>query len=68
MALGLRAGDTVITMRDIGGFARPFVARGTVGVVTFSNWGRTEVLFTVRGWLRNRNVFVTVYAGEVQLY
>ena len=62
-------GDRVVAIRDIGGVARDFVPKGSVGHVTECTWsGRpTKVLFTVKGGMfaGDKKVEITVSTDEV---
>ncbi len=61
---------TVVATRDIGGFRRPFVPAGSVGVVQATRgflFPSFDVTFTVLGLFgRSREVSVTVTADEVR--
>ncbi|MGN7187050.1 hypothetical protein [Microbacterium enclense] len=66
MATGFRKGETVVAMKNIGGFARTFVPQGAFGIVTRSGWTGADVVFTIRRrWTPDETVFVTVYPDEV---
>ncbi|WP_434181466.1 hypothetical protein RI685_16215 (plasmid) [Clavibacter michiganensis] len=40
-------GTQVVAIKDIGGFLRPHIPKGTRGVVTKAGWGEFKVLFTI---------------------
>lgn len=59
-------GDRVVAVKDIGGVARDFVAKGTKGVVTETSWGSpSRVLFRVEGLFGDKSVEISVTADEV---
>lgn len=60
-------GDLVAAIKDIGGFAREFVPRGSEGVVVDAPmWGDAVVLFTVNGFLSDKKVRITVSDDEIR--
>lgn len=60
-------GDPVAAIKDIAGFAREFVPRGSEGVVVDAPmWGDAVVLFTVNGFLNDKKVRITVSDDEVR--
>jgi hypothetical protein len=60
-------GDLVAAIKDIGGFALEFVPRGPEGVVVEAPlWEDAVVLFTVKGFLNDKKVRITISDDEVR--
>ncbi len=60
-------GDLVAAITDIGGFVRELVPRGSEGVVVEAPmWGDAVVLFSVKGFLSDKKVRITVSDDEVR--
>lgn len=54
-------------IKNIGGFAREFVPRGSEGVVVEApRWGDAVALFTVKGFLNDTKVRITISDDEVR--
>ena len=65
MATKKKAGDTVVSVKDIGGVLRESVPKGTKGVVTVSTWTEYKVLFTIERWSGTKQVEIKVDTDEV---
>jgi hypothetical protein len=61
----MNAGDKVVATKDIGGFMRPSIPKGTSGVITVASWGELKVLFTVKGWMSDKQHEVNVDKNEI---
>ena len=62
-----RRGETVVAVKDIGGILRDPVPAGSQGVVIESGWATpTKVQFTVKGWLADKKVTITVGDDEIR--
>lgn len=65
----MEKGDTVVSLRDLGGFFSESVPKGTKGVVTQVSWsGNPErVMFVIPGGVfsTERRVEVSVTKGDV---
>ncbi len=63
----LNKGDKVVAAKDIGGFAREHVPKGSVGYVTDAGWAnRAEVTFKVSSfWGDDKKLTVRVDDDEV---
>lgn len=62
-----KKGDVVVATKDIGGYVRENVSKGSTGVVTESPWfGDATVLFTVTSLFGDKKVAVTVTDDEVR--
>jgi hypothetical protein len=62
------AGDQVVAVKEIGGFLRDHIPKGSRGVVSEAGWGQpTKVLFTVKGgfWSGDKRVEITVEEDEI---
>lgn len=62
------AGDQVVAVKDIGGFWRDQIPKGTRGVISEAGWGQpTRVLFAVTGgfWSGDMRVEITVDEDEI---
>lgn len=44
---------------------RPSIPKGTGGVVTKASWGELKVLFTIKGWMGDKQHEVTVDKNEI---
>lgn len=61
----MNAGDKVIATKDIGGFMRQHIPKGTSGVVTKAGWGELKVLFTIKGWMGDKQYEMDVDKNEI---
>lgn len=62
-------GDKVVAAKDIGGFARDHVPKGSVGYVTDAGWGnRAEVTFKVAGGFLSGEKKVTIRADDDEIF
>lgn len=63
----MRPGDKVVATKDIGGFARERVPKGSLGVVVKTPWGsRTRVVFTVSSvWSGDKKIEIDVDKDEI---
>lgn len=59
------AGDRVVATKNIGGFLRDAVDKGTHGVVTKAGWGQLRVLFTIHGFFGDHQVEMDVSEDEI---
>ncbi|WP_454812968.1 hypothetical protein [Paenarthrobacter nitroguajacolicus] len=44
---------------------RPSIPAGSVGYVTVASWGELKVMFTVKGWLGDKQHEVSVSKDEI---
>lgn len=61
----MEKGDQVVAVRDLGGFLREPVPKGTRGVVVDVFGGDYKVQFNISGFTGNRQVVVSVRKDEV---
>lgn len=66
---GFRRGESVVAIKDIGGYARDFVPKGSQGVVVDCGWATpTKVQFVVKGGMftMDKKVTITVQDQEIR--
>lgn len=62
-------GDKVVAAKDIGGFTREHVPKGSVGYVTDAGWGnRAEVTFKVSGGFLSGEKKVSIRVDDDEIF
>ena len=66
--MGFRKGEQVVAVKDIGGFMRDLVPKGSQGIVVDCGWATpTKVQFTVKGGLFSMDKKVTINVSDDEI-